>query len=571
MRGMSTLRILTFAAGACLFALALTPLAHSGELGSFAHYAVAADNAQASAAGAELLAQGGNAADAAAATMLALGVVSPSSSGLGGGGFALYYRARDQSLTFLDFREVAPAAASPGMFAAKPDDSAEQARQRSRRGGLSVAVPGEPLGISELVRRFGKKPLSAVVRPAERLAREGFRVSEHMRHIFAWVGDAIAEDPLFGSVFGPALQGQETAVNPALAATLSEFGRRGPRLFYKGALAPRIAEAAQAAGGVLSVQDLAQYRVRERAPLARSELGYRFVSAPPESAGGYTVLSSLAFLQGALSKDALKRFGVARAHALIESWKGPYLDRQRHFGDPDFVDVRLDALLDPARIAARVARFQKMRALPQSAYDMPLPESPPAAKPHGDRGTSHLCVVDAEGNIASVTTTVNLAFGARISVGGFWLNNEMDDFAREVGQDNAFGLLGGAPNLPGPGKRPVSSMSPSIVFEGEKPVLCVGGSGGSRIPTAVEQVALYVLKDGMHPTDAAAAPRLHHQGDPESVEQRGLSPAEIKALEARGHKVTTARFSAHVQAIRIKDGALLAGSDPDKGGEPRGE
>jgi gamma-glutamyltranspeptidase/glutathione hydrolase len=183
-------------------------------------------------------------------------------------------------------------------------------------------------------------------------------------------------------------------------------------------------------------------------------------------------------------------------------------------------------------------------------------------------------VVDAEGNVAAVTTTVNLVFGSGVNVGGLWLNNEMDDFAREVGKANAFGLVGGAPNLPGPKKRPISSMSPTLVFEGDQPVLCVGGSGGSRIPTAVEQVALYVLEDGMHPTAAAAAPRLHHQADPERVDVRGLPEPLVQALKQRGHNVATANFSAHVQAIRI--GApgpqrLLAGSDPNKGGEPRGE
>ncbi|HKO93589.1 MAG TPA: gamma-glutamyltransferase, partial [Polyangiaceae bacterium] len=266
--------------------------------------------------------------------------------------------------------------------------------------------------------------------------------------------------------------------------------------------------------------------------------------------------------------------GVERAHALIESWKGPYLDRQRYFGDPDHVDLPLAALRDPARIKTRAERFQRAKAAAANVYDLPLPEPSAPARPQGDRGTTHLCVVDAEGNVASVTTTINLVFGAGIQVAGLWLNNEMDDFAREVGKANAFGLVGGAPNLPGPKKRPISSMSPTIVFEGEQPVLCVGGSGGSRIPTAVEQVALYVLEDGLHPTAAAEAPRLHHQADPERVDVRGLPEPLMQALKQRGHNVAIANFSAHVQAIRI--GApgperLLAGSDPNKGGEPRGE
>jgi gamma-glutamyltranspeptidase/glutathione hydrolase len=193
-----------------------------------------------------------------------------------------------------------------------------------------------------------------------------------------------------------------------------------------------------------------------------------------------------------------------------------------------------------------------------------------------NRGTSHLCVVDAEGNIASITTTVNLPFGAGIGVAGFWLNDQMDDFAREVGKTNAYGLVGGAPNLPGPRKRPISSMSPTLVFHGGTPVLCIGGSGGSRIPTAVEQVALYALKDGLHPAEAVVAPRLHHQVEPERVDARDLPPAAERELVARGHAVTAAQFSAHVQAIKLvtrEDGtrALEAASDPAKGGEPRGD
>jgi gamma-glutamyltranspeptidase/glutathione hydrolase len=543
----------------------------------FSRYAVAADHPEASAAGAAVLAQGGNAADAAAATMLALGVVSPASSGLGGGGFALYYRARDKTLTFLDFRETAPGKASADMFRERPGDTAEIAQARSQRGGLAVAVPGEPQGIAELVKRFGKKPLSFSVKPAEQLARTGFTVSPHFRRMAAFGGEALAQKPAFSSVFGNPLQnsadGATRAKNPALAATLRKFAQTGPKLFYSGPLAKQIVQAVRREGGILEASDLARYRVVERAPLRAQLLGYEWVSAPPPSAGGYTVLTSLALLSRALPA-AEQGAGIERLHALIESWKGPYLDRQRYFGDPDRVAVPLPALLDPARSEERARRFKKSQALPTQKYDLPLPESAAPAAAHDDHGTSHLCVVDEEGNVAAVTTTINLVFGAQIPVGGFWLNNEMDDFAREVGKENAFGLLGGAPNLPGPHKRPVSSMAPTIVFSGDAPILCVGGSGGSRIPTAVEQVALYVLKDGLHPLAASAAARVHHQGDPDQVGVRDVPEPMQKALAARGHRVIPAGFSASVQAIRIGPAGaqhLLAGSDPAKGGEPRGE
>jgi gamma-glutamyltranspeptidase/glutathione hydrolase len=557
-----------------LACVALSPAAGASTGPAFAHYAVAADHPDASAAGASLLAQGGNAADAAAATMMALGVVSPSASGLGGGGFALYYRARDKSLTVLDFRERAPENTAPDVFRAREGDTPEITKKRSQRGGLSVAVPGEPLGIAELVRRFGKKPLSSSVKPAERLAREGFTLTDHTRRMLAFVGDALAKDALLSAEFGAPPGFNTRPKNPALAKTLQGFAREGAALFYRGSMSAQIVKAVKQAGGALSARDLAQYRVREREPLRAVRLGYEWASMGPPSAGGYTILDSLAFLERTLSPAAIAHAGPERAHALIESWKGPYLDRQRYFGDPDFVDVRLPELRSDARNAARAARFDAKKAQPVASYDLPLSDKESGQKPADDHGTSHLCVVDSEGNIAAVTTTVNLIFGSGISVGGFWLNNEMDDFAREVGKENAFGLVGGAPNLPGAKKRPVSSMSPMVVFEGGEPVLCVGGSGGSRIPTAVEQVALLVLKDGLHPTAAAAAPRLHHQADPDRVDGRDLPDAWSKELAARGHTLNVAMFSAHVQAIRIGPPGpehLLAGSDPNKNGEPRGD
>ena len=565
---------------------ALAPLggARSADGAVFHKYVVAADHVDASAAGASLLAAGGNAADAAAATMLALGVASPTGSGLGGGGFALYYRAKDKTLSFLDFRETAPAAATAKLFAARTGESAEASASRSRSGGLSVGVPGEPLGIAELVKRFGKKPLSEIVAPAEALARDGFSLSEHTARLLGRPGAAFARDPLFAALFNPAALAQKKVQNPALADTLHRFGKEGASLFYTGALAKQIVAAAKAQGGILSAADLAKYRVVSRPALRAQALGYDWATAPLPSAGGYTIMSSLALIERWLPTEAHWQSNE-RLHALVESWKGQYLDRQGYFGDPDHVKVPLAALTAPARIDQRASRYHPGLALASEAYAQPLSEAPSTAKTPDNRGTSHLCVVDAEGNVASVTTTVNLTFGAGIGVGGFWLNDEMDDFAREVGQKNAFGLVGGAANLPAPGKRPISSMSPTIVLQDGEPVLCIGGSGGSRIPTAVEQVALYVLKDGLHPQAAVVAPRVHHQADPEQVEGRGVSEAALAELKARGHKVTATEWSAQVQAIRIVRAAaangdaaagqsartLQAASDPGKGGQPRGE
>lgn len=569
--------LLRSALAGSLLALAALPLApaRSTEGAGFLRHAVAADHPEASAAGAALLARGGTAADAAAATMLALGVASPTGSGLGGGGFALYYRARDKTLTFLDFRETAPSAATRELFHAREGDTPEATAGRSRWGGLAVGVPGEPLGVAELVRRFGKKSLAEVSAPAEQLARVGFQVSAHTQRILARSGAPFGRDPLLLSVFSPEALAAKRATNPALASTLRRFAKEGPKLFYTGALASTIVRAARAQGGILAARDLAAYRVVTREPARAERLGHTWVTAPLPSAGGYTILASLALLERWLPSDAHWQ-SSERYHALIESWKGPYLDRQGYFGDPDHVQVPLAALSAPERSAARAERYHPALALAGESYALPLAEPPARARQPDNRGTSHLCVVDAEGNIASVTTTVNLPFGAGIGVGGFWLNDEMDDFAREVGERNAFGLVGGGNNLPAPGKRPISSMSPTLVFHGDEPVLCIGGSGGSRIPTAVEQVALYVLHDGMHPAQAVIAPRVHHQVDPEQVDARDVPEAMLAELAARGHRVAPTQWAAHVQAIRLvrgEDGTrtLQAASDPAKGGEPRGE
>jgi gamma-glutamyltranspeptidase/glutathione hydrolase len=307
--------------------------------------------------------------------------------------------------------------------------------------------------------------------------------------------------------------------------------------------------------------------------------GYRWVSSPPPSAGGLSMLGSLALLERWVPPAFRTHDNPLFRHALAESWKGPYADRHLYLGDPDHVEIPSAQMLDPARIERRAARFHPMLAQAQERYELPIEgfASDPAA-PGGDAGTSHLCVVDAEGNVAAITTTVNLPFGARFSAAGIVMNDEMDDFAREVGEPNAFGLVGGAPNLPGPGRRPVSSMSPTIVFDAEgRPVFCGGAAGGSRIITATEQVALFTLLFGDTPREAMARRRIHHQGIPRALRyEEGMDETMVEALRARGHAVESVEHSATVQAIQIvygEDGQrvrLLAASDPRKGGEPAG-
>jgi gamma-glutamyltranspeptidase/glutathione hydrolase len=548
--------------------------------GAYERFAVASDHPLASNAGLEVLREGGNAADAAAATMLALGVVNPQSSGMGGGGFALYYDAESGELTFLDFRERAPGGATPDMY---EDNEAQggPASKKSQLGGLAAGVPGEPAGIAELVRRFGDKPLSVAAAPATRLASEGFEAREALSRMSIAFAEHLRRDPVMrgwiadgeeGITVGQRLRQQQ------LARTLREFGARGAPAIYRGRVARAIVAASRRNGGIITLEDLADYAVVEREPLSANLLGHRWVTAPPPSAGGYTMLASLALLDRWIPEARREEGGAPLFHALAESWKGPFWDRASYFGDPDYVDVPIDALLGDERIARRAEVYRRQVATHADLYALPLPDTPAGPpSPPEEHGTSHLCVVDEEGNVAAVTTTVNLPFGARFTAAGIVMNDEMDDFASAVGEANAFGLPGGAPNLPGPGHRPVSTMSPTIVLDGDGPVLCIGASGGSRIVTATEQVAWHTLVRGLDPYDALNHPRVHHQGYPNTLRIEETNPqpeAVVEGLRARGHDIEVHRHSAVVQLVRIqRDGEprLIAVSDPRKGGQPAGE
>ena len=546
----------------CLSALLSTSLAagapptQSEHAAVFARDAVAADHAEASKAGAEVLAAGGNAADAAAATMLALGVVNPASSGLGGGGFALYYCAKDGSLTFLDFRERAPRAATRTMFEAEGERPEGPASSPSQLGGLAAGVPGEPAGIEALVTRFGKLSLREVIAPALRLAEEGFAVSGALAAMGSAFEVQLRKDPVMSKWN---LQPGALLRRPSLARVLRAFGEKGAAVIY---------------GGIMTLQDLYAYRVRTRVPLDTTAFGYRWVTAPPPSAGGFTMIQSLSILEQAAGPEPT--YGAPLLHAMAESWKGPFRDRERYFGDPDQVILPLDKMMDPSRIARRAELAGDGEAHSSSDYDFPIEWTRTQVTAPDNAGTSHLCVVDAEGNVASVTTTVNLPFGARFTGGGIVMNDEMDDFASGIGKANAFGLVGGARNLPGPWKRPVSTMSPTIVLENGKPALCVGASGGSRIVTATQQVAMNVLLHDMNAGDAVAAPRVHHQGVPEALRVETVAPLDATlqdALRARGHLIESIHNVANVQAIQIErspERRLHAASDPRKGGRPAG-
>jgi gamma-glutamyltranspeptidase/glutathione hydrolase len=537
--------------------------------------AVATAHPLASEAAAAVLRAGGNAADAAVAAAFALSVVENQSSGLGGGGFALVWDARAREVHALDFREVAPAAARRDMFlrGGVPDP------RRSLDGGLAVAVPGAVRGYAELARRFGTKPLAELVGPAAALAERGFKVGRAYAEAAARRLECLAADRAATAEFlGKGKDGKPAPLQPGavlvrrdLAATLRAIGRGGADTFYAGPLAGRIVEAARARGGVLTREDLARYRVRERKPVEGRYRGRRIVSFPPPSSGGAIVVALLQALEG---EDP--RAGGYRPerflHAMIEIEKRLYARRGAAFADPDFapsVGRAVEELVSPAYAAALRARVGERAA---TAAEVQAEGAPLREAPH----TTHVAVVDAEGNAVTLTTTVNYWFGSCVVVPGtgILLNDEMDDFDVAPGVPNAYGLVGSGLNAPAPGKVPLSSMAPTFVFDAQERLeLAVGSPGGSTIPTTVAQVISHWIDDRMRLDEALGAPRLHAQWRPEQVqvEPNGLEAATARALEARGHVLQpTPRPIGNAQAVRIdwETGLREAASDPRFEGAP---
>lgn len=533
--------------------------------------AVASDHADATRAALDVMAAGGNAADGAVAAALALGVVNPSASGIGGGGFALVYTAVDHKVTVLDFREEAPASFSAEILSPpkKPTDPPPLDRfgWTGPRGG-SVGVPGEPAGLELLSRRFGKRSLADVAAPAVALAQNGFHASRHASEVASAFKARVQTLPSLASSFFPG--GQAVALGsrvrrPELAATLLRFGAEGKRSIYEGPAAQKIVDAVRGAGGTMTREDLAAYTVKERAPLSRTIDGRTVYTMPAPSAGGLMLMEALS-MYGASRSSPLAALGFgssAYLHTVSEVMRGATADRARFAGDPTLepsVDKAYADALDPAQIAARRARIDPMKT------------HAPVEFKTKEQGTSHVVVVDPAGNIVSLTTTVNGPFGASIVAGdtGILLNNELDDFS-SAADAATFGQKDGGPNRPRPRARPVSSMTPTIVIEGGAPILALGGSGGTRIATGATQAALARLLFDLDPSACVSHPRVHTQGATLFVDP-DLAPDVREGLRTRGETVNDEPFTGSaIQMIawhRTPGGPvkLLAAADPRKGG-----
>jgi gamma-glutamyltranspeptidase/glutathione hydrolase len=525
-------------------------------------HAIASAHPLATSAGLEVLAAGGNAFDAAVAVSAALAVVEPTGSGFGGGGFWLLHREEDGLETFLDGRETAPLAATDNMYL---DAEGRAVEARSRDGALAAAIPGQPAALAQLSARYGRRPFADALAPATRYARDGFPCDAKLAAAFAqnWKRFSPAAKKAF-AIGGRAPREGELIRQPDLAKTLEALAAGGRDGFYQGPVAERLVKGVRANGGIWSAEDLQHYRAAERKPVEIYFRDLRIVTAPPPSAGGITLGEVLGQLEALGWKND---GGAASKHLLIEALRRGYRDRAAWMGDPDFVPVPDFRLLSTTYARELAAGVKPDRATPSAELPAigPTPEGPQ---------TTHFSVLDAEGNRVSATLSINLPFGSGFMAPGtgVLLNDEMDDFSASPGASNAYGLIGSIPNRIQPGKRPLSSMSPSFV-EGPRGLLILGTPGGSRIISMVLLGAL-AWSGGADAAGVVALPRFHHQYLPDEVqfEPAAFDPPAQEALRQLGHtlKEVPAGYG-NLQAVTWdpQTGRVEAASDPRGVGEGR--
>ena len=496
--------------------------------------------------GVDVLKDGGNAVDAAVAVGYALAVVYPAAGNLGGGGFMTIQLA-DGRKTFLDFREKAPLAATANMYL---DKEGNVIKGLSTHGHLAVGVPGSVSGMEYALAKYGTMKRATVIAPAIHFAEKGFVLDQGDVDMLQTATDDFRKDPATAAIFlnkGEPFQVGQTLVQKDLASTLKAIRDKGEAGFYKGPVAAALVASSQAGKGILRQADLDQYKTRELPPVECDYRGYHVVSAPPPSSAGVIICEILNILEG----YPLKELGFRSAQAVhyqIEAMRHAYVDRNSYLGDPDFVKNPLQRLLSKDYAA-------QLRAVIQPDKAGVSKDIKPGVPPHEGSNTTHYSIVDKWGNAVSVTYTLNDWFGAKVTAAktGVLLNNEMDDFTSKVGVPNMYGLVQGEANAIAPGKRPLSSMSPTIVTKDGKPVMVVGTPGGSRIITAVLQTMINAIDYDMTVQEAVDAPRFHHQWMPDltNVEPYALSPDTRRILEGMGHKLGAPHPANHLAAIIV--------------------
>jgi gamma-glutamyltranspeptidase/glutathione hydrolase len=518
----------------------------------------------ASEVGAGILAQGGNAIDAAIAVGYALAVVDPCCGNIGGGGFMTIHL-KDGRDTFINFRETAPGAAIAAMYL---DTAGRPVDDLSRSGYLAAGVPGTVMGLEHAGKEYGRLARRALLAPAIALAHDGFMLSRADTEILD--GKRFGKDPVAAKIFlrpdGSRFQAGDRLVQTDLAATLEQIAQQGSDVFYKGPIPTVIERVSTQNGGILTAQDFADYRVTEGPPLVCSYRGYHIVSAPPPSSGGIAICEILNILEG-YDLRALGFRSPQSVHLLVEVMRHAYHDRNTYLGDPVFVQNPLQRLLSrdyAASIRAAIDAGPHPTPPPLAGEGRGGGAALPPSKEKAE--TTHYSVVDAEGNAVAVTYTINGSFGAAVIAPGtgFFLNNEMDDFTVKPGTPNLYGLVQGEANAIAPGKRPLSSMAPTLIEKDGRIFLVLGSPGGSRIITTVLETIMNILDYGMGPQQAVDAPRLHHQWLPDEVfyERAGLTPDTVAELSGIGYKLVEQRPWGAVELIEIANGRLYGVSDP---------
>ena len=513
--------------------------------------------------GLDVLRAGGNAVDAAVATGFALAVSYPRAGNLGGG-FMLLHLADEDRQTLIDYRETAPAAATRDLFL---NENGAVDQQRAYFSHKSAGVPGTVTGLILAQQRYGTLPLADVMAPAIALARDGFAVSFALNQEIAARAERLAMNPEARRLFLDA-QGRVPEIGsrwqqPDLAWTLTQIAEHGQKGFYEGEVARRILAEMQAGEGLISAADLAGYRAVEREPVRGTYQKYEIISTPPPSSGGIHIIQILNILEG-YDLQAMGHNSAAYIHHLTEAMKLAYADRSRYLADPDFEPVPVAELTDKAYAERQRALIKPGRATPSEEI------APGKVLVDASHDTTHYTVADRFGNVVSNTYTLNFSFGSHIAVPGtgMLLNNEMADFAANPGQPNPFGLVEGEANRIEGGKRPLSSMSPTMVFRDGKPWLATGSPGGSLIITSVLQTALNAMAFDMNIATASAEPRVHHQWQPDKlVVEQGISPDTLALLRALGHNVDVAgRTLGRTQSIMLDRGYLWGATDTRRPG-----
>jgi len=544
----------------------LAPRAHAHEPVFARKGMVVAQEPLAADVGVAVLKAGGNAVDAAVAVGFALAVTYPFAGNIGGGGFMLI-RLGDGRATFIDFREKAPHQSTHNMYL----DADGKMTRESLFGWRAAGVPGTVRGLELAQKKYGTQSWVTLLHPAIELASHGFPVSHALMQSLHYSADFLSQFPDSKRIFlkdGASYDWNEILRQPDLARTLERIAHQGAKDFYEGETARILAREMKKNGGLITLEDLREYQAIERRPLEGDYKGYHIITSPPPSSGGVGILQMLGMLDG----SGYEKTGAESAttyHYLAEVMRRYYADRNEYLGDPDFVKDRTAALLDASYIRKRRESIDPVQATPSEQISPGLPAGKESTE------TTHYTVADEQGNVVAVTYTLNAGYGSAVTVpgAGFLLNDEMDDFAAKPGSPNLFGLVQGEANAIVPGKRPLSSMVPTIVLKNGKPFLALGAPGGSRIITAVLQVMVNVIDFNMNVQDAIDFPRVHHQWKPDRLDiERGISPDTIALLKKAGYQIDEAKPTviARVEAILLDGGWMQGGHDERGAGKAVG-